>query len=82
MSSRVGTAMPASFSTARSSAAVGLTRSTQTALSGSLEVSSIFAFLSEVSEGTNTENMGTPGGAGLAFWDLAQFARAFDDGAC
>src|SRR5262249_27153109 len=75
MSSRVGTAIPASRSTALSSAAVGLNRSTQTALSGSLDKSSMVTFLREVSEGTNTENMGTPGGTGLTFWDLAQLGR-------
>src|SRR5581483_314073 len=71
MSSRVGTAMPASFSTARSSAAVGLTRSTQTALSGSLEGSSMIAFFKEASEGTNTENMGTPEGCGTGLLGLS-----------
>src|ERR1700686_66681 len=61
MSSRVGTAIPASRSTALSSAAVGLTRSIQTAFSGIAERSALAAFFSEVSEGTNTDSMGTPG---------------------
>src|SRR5437868_14985961 len=58
MSSRVGTAIPASRSTALSSAAVGLTRSIQTAVSGSLERSGAATFFSEDSEGTKTANMG------------------------
>src|SRR3954463_7945048 len=58
MSSRVGTAIPASRPTALSSAAVGLTRSIQTALSGSLERSGAATFFSEDSEGTKTANMG------------------------
>src|SRR5579862_1933906 len=57
MSSRVVTAIPASRSTARSSAAVGLTRSIQTALFGRSERSSITAFFRADSVGTNTENM-------------------------
>jgi hypothetical protein len=57
MSSRVGTAMPASPSTALSSAAVGLTMSIQTALSGSAARSMAVAFFREDSEGTNTANM-------------------------
>src|SRR5579872_307029 len=57
MSSRVGTAIPASRSTALSSAMVGFTRSIQTAFSGSLSRSVTMAFLSEDSLGTNTENM-------------------------
>src|SRR3954447_12449261 len=58
MSSRVGTAIPASRSTALSSSDVGLTRSIQTALSGSAARSAATAFFSEKSEGTNTENIG------------------------
>src|SRR5436190_22105325 len=57
MSSRVGTAIPASRSTALSSSAVGLTRSIQTAVSGSEARSTATAFLSEKSEGTKTENI-------------------------
>ena len=57
MSSRVGTAIPASRSTALSSAAVGFTRSIQTALSGSAVRSAAAAFFREDSEGTNTANM-------------------------
>src|SRR5271163_996975 len=60
MSSRVGTAIPASASTAWSSAAVGFTRSIQTALSGSAESSGDASFFKENSEGTNTENMENP----------------------
>src|ERR1700722_2735479 len=57
MSSRVGTAIPASPSTAWSSSAVGLTMSIQTALCGSAARSGEAIFFSEESEGTNTENM-------------------------
>src|ERR1700733_13084344 len=57
MSSRVGTAMPASPSTAWSSSAVGLTMSIQTALCGSAARSGETIFFSEESEGTITENM-------------------------
>src|SRR5438874_13262316 len=60
MSSRVGTAIPASRSTARSSAAVGLTRSIQIAFSGSVARPSTEAFFSEDSAGRNTENMENP----------------------
>ena len=61
MSSRVGTAIPASRSTALSSAAVGFTRSIQTAVSGSAARSAAATFFSEDSEGTNTATWGTPG---------------------
>src|SRR5215212_646315 len=57
MSSLVGTAIPASRSTALSSAAVGFTRSIQTALSGS-PASSTATFFSEDTEGTKTASMG------------------------
>src|SRR5450432_515326 len=57
MSSRVGTAIPASRSTALSSAPVGFTRSIQTALSGSAVRSPTPAFFRENSEGTNTDNI-------------------------
>src|SRR5689334_11352783 len=57
MSSRVGMATPASRSTARSSAWVGLTRSIQTAFSGSAAASAIATFLSAPSQGTKTENI-------------------------
>src|SRR3974390_3939394 len=56
MSSRVGTAIPASRSTALSSAALGLTRSTQTAPSGRLARSPV-TFFSEDSAGTNTDSI-------------------------
>src|SRR5215216_895483 len=58
MSSRVGTAIPASRSTARSSSIVGFNRSIQTALSGSAAGSAAGSFFRLDSEGTNTENMG------------------------
>ena len=61
MSSLVGTAMPASPSTAWSSSAVGLIMSIQTAVSGNALRSTEVAFFSEESEGTNTENMGISG---------------------
>src|SRR5215204_7402341 len=61
MSSRVGTAIPASRSTARSSSSVGFNRSIQTALSGNAAGSVAGSFLREDSEGTNTENMGNSG---------------------
>src|ERR1700761_4207648 len=61
MSSRVGTAIPASRSTALSSAAVGFTRSIQTALSGRCSSSVMVAFFSDDSVGTNTENMQNSG---------------------
>src|SRR4030088_1213112 len=57
MSSRVGTAISASRSTALSSAAVGLTRSIHTAFPGNAFTSSAGTFFSEDSEGTNTDNM-------------------------
>src|SRR6516164_10093091 len=61
MSSRVGTAIPAHRSTVLSSAWVGLTKSTHTALSGSTARSSMVALLREASEGTNTEDMQNSG---------------------
>src|SRR4051794_613076 len=61
MSSRVGTAIPASRSTARSSSIVGFNRSIQTALSGRAAGSAAGSFFREDSEGTNTENMGNSG---------------------
>src|ERR1700686_4637261 len=81
MSSRVGTAIPASRSTALSSAAVGFTRRIQSAGSGSAARSAATTFFSEVSEGTNTANMGnsrteqTP-----TQKDLARFWQALQDG--
>src|SRR6185437_15838513 len=57
MSSRVGTAMPASRSTARSSSGVGLTRSTHTAVSGRDARSTEATFFSEASQGTYTESI-------------------------
>src|SRR5580700_4952297 len=82
MSSRVGTAIPASPSTAWSSAAVGLTISIQTALSGSAARSTETAFFREDSEGTNTENMGNSGTgrAKTTQQDLARFWQALRDG--
>jgi hypothetical protein len=67
MSSRVGTAIPASRSTARSSSAVGFTMSIQTAFSGKSAVSAKSIFFREDSEATYTDNMrGTPKqGSGL-----------------
>src|ERR1700687_1778432 len=81
MSSRVGTAIPASRSTARSSAALGLTRSIQTALSGNLARSSGAAFFSEDSAGTNTDNMehSATGHAKPTQQDLARFWQALHD---
>jgi hypothetical protein len=46
-----------------------------------LPMSSIIAFFREVSEGTNTENMGTPE-YGRDRPGLAQFGWTFNDGAC
>ena len=63
MSSRVGTAMPASRSTALSSSGLGLTRSIQTAFSGNAARSAATAFFREKSEGTYTENMSNSGTA-------------------
>src|SRR5712671_2639164 len=80
MSSRVGTAIPASRSTALSSAAVGFTRSIQTAPSGKTPRSVTAAFFREVSEGTNTENMEDSGqDRPLNQQDLARFWQAFHD---
>src|SRR6476660_5127495 len=64
MSSRVGNAIPASRSTARSSSVVGFNRSIQTALSGSAAGSAPGTFFREASEGTKTENMGNSGTGG------------------
>src|SRR6266540_826999 len=61
MSSRVGTAIPASRSTPRSSSIVGFNRSIQTALSGNAAGSAAGSFFRVDSEGTNTENMGNSG---------------------
>src|SRR5665647_2373325 len=86
MSSRVGTAIPASRSTALSSPAVGFTRSIQTAPSGSASRSATTAFFSEVSAGTNTDSMGNSRTRqqGLPNWptqqDLVRFWQALDDG--
>src|SRR5271165_3270384 len=80
MSSRVGTAIPASRSTALSSAAVGLTRSIHTAFSGSAARSSTTAFFREDSEGMNTENMkNSEIGTKLTKADLARFWQALHD---
>src|SRR5882724_4840421 len=80
MSSRVGTAIPASRSTALSSAAVGFTRSIQTAPSGKTSRSVTAAFFREVSEGTNTENMEDSGqDRPVNQQDLARFWQAFHD---
>src|ERR1700721_1732982 len=80
MSSRVGTAIPESRPTALSSAAVGFTRSIQTALSGSAARSPAAAFFSEVSAGTNTDSMGTPGASTRATQqDLPRFWQALHD---
>src|SRR6187431_3397516 len=61
MSSRFGTAIPASRSTARSSSVVGFNRSIQTVLSGNSAGSAAGSFFRAESEGTNTENMGNSG---------------------
>src|SRR5258708_14967310 len=82
MSSRVGTAIPASRSTARSSAAVGLTRSIQTAVSGSAERSAATAFFSEASAGMNTDNMGTPGLGASTQQDMPRLWQALHAPAC
>src|SRR5215475_607055 len=79
MSSRVGTAIPASRSTALSSSAVGLTRSIQTALSGSAARSTATAFLSEKSEGTKTENIHNSGTGYLVHNGIARFWQGLDD---
>src|ERR1019366_1842069 len=80
MSSRVGTAMPASPSTAWSSSAVGLTMSIQTALCGSAARSGEAIFFREESEGTNTENMENSGkGTRVYQQDLARFWQALHD---
>src|ERR1700730_10254416 len=80
MSSRVGTAIPASRSTALSSAAVGFTRSIQTPPSGKTSRSVTAAFFREVSEGTNTENMKDSRQDRPANQqDLARFWQAFHD---
>ena len=64
MSSRVGTAIPASRSTAWSSSAVGFTRSIQTAFSGNAARSGTGSFFREDSEGTYTDSMGNSGKLG------------------
>jgi len=80
MSSRVGTAIPANPSTAWSSAAVGLNMSIQTALSGRAPAESIF--LSDESEGTNTENMeSSRTGREIQQQDLARFGQELHGGA-
>src|ERR1700694_5323176 len=82
MSSRVGTAIPASRSTALSSAAVGFIRSIQTALSGGAASSASATFFSEDSDGTNTESMCNSGtGTEPTQQDLARFWQALHDGA-
>src|SRR5882757_1881917 len=81
MSSRVGTAIPASRSTALSSAAVGFTRSIQTAPSGSAARSTSATFFSEDSEGTNTDSMEDSGTEyATTQQDLARFWQALHDG--
>src|ERR1700730_16298522 len=80
MSSRVGTAIPASRSTAWSSAAVGFTRSIQTALSGSAARSAQTTFFSEASEGTNIDNIKDSGTEPTTQQDLARFWQALHDG--
>src|SRR5215217_7849231 len=80
MSSLVGTAIPASRSTALSSAAVGFTRSIQTALSGS-PASSTATFFSEDTEGTKTASMGDSGRAREPTQqELARFWQALHHG--
>src|ERR1700681_3671504 len=80
MSSRVGTAMPASRSTALSSAALGLTRSIHTALSGNMVRSVTAVFFRQDSEGTNTENMkGSGVDRPINQQGLARFWQAFHD---
>src|ERR1700679_3734840 len=81
MSSRVGTAIPASRSTALSSAAVGLTRSTQTAASGSVAISASASFFSEDSAGTYTDSMQDSGTGRLnpTQQELARFWQALHD---
>src|ERR1700676_4405084 len=80
MSSRVGTAIPPSRSTALSSTAVGFTRSIQTAFSGSAARSGSATFLSEDSAGTYTDSMEAPGlGGRPTQQDLARFWQAPDD---
>jgi hypothetical protein len=80
MSSRVGTAIPASRSTAWSSVAVGLTRSIQTAFSGSAARSGAATFFNEDSAGTNTENMENSGTGQVTHpTDLARFWQALHD---
>src|SRR5450631_2315017 len=64
MSSRVGTAIPARRSTALSSAAVGFSRSIQTALSGRAARSAAASFFSEVAEGMKTDSMEDLGDCG------------------
>src|SRR6267142_7225878 len=81
MSSRVGTAIPASRSTAWSSAGVGFMRSIQTAFSGSATRSARATFFSEVSEGTYADNMKDSGAGDAAYQqDLARFWQALHDG--
>src|SRR5258706_4081578 len=77
MSSRVGTAIPASRSTARSSSAVGFTRSIQTAFSGNASASAKSTFFREDSEGTYTDNMRElrNGAAGLVSTRLLHASR-------
>src|SRR5882724_3636421 len=80
MSSRVGTAIPASRSTALSSAGVGFTRSIQTAPSGKVARSVTTAFFRQDSEGTNTENMKDSGpDSQFNQQDLARFWQGFHD---
>src|SRR5450432_4027778 len=81
MSSRVGTAIPARRSTAWSSAAVGFTRSIQTALSGSAARSAQTTFFSEASEGTNIDNIKDSGTGRINHQqNLARFWQALHDG--
>src|SRR5258708_4579749 len=68
MSSRVGTAIPASRSTAWSSSAVGFTRSIQTAFSGNEAAPATAAFFREASEGTYTDNRGNSEKRGRKYW--------------
>src|SRR5262245_48250401 len=79
MSSRVGTDMPASRSTALSSSGVGLNRSIQTAFSGSAPISTATAFLTEKSEGTKTENIQNSGTDDQKHNGLTRFWQALDD---
>src|ERR1017187_899089 len=80
MSSRVGTAIPASCSTALSSAVLGFTRSIHTPPSGTAPRSAAATFFSENSQGTNTENMEDLQERAPTQQDLVRFWQALRDG--